>query len=65
VASGIDEPRAWRHFEEWAEEDTYFPLEDELTALRAAGFQARCPWREGPMSLIVGVRPGAEGSAAG
>ena len=38
VSCGIDERRAYEHFDEWASEDTYFPLDDELTAMREAGF---------------------------
>ena len=51
---GIEERRAWQHFDEWAEEDTYFPLEDELAAMRLAGFRADCVWRCCPNSVTVG-----------
>ena len=51
---GIGERQAWRHFDEWAEEDTYFPMEDELAAMREAGFHADCIWRHCPNSLLVG-----------
>lgn len=51
---GIDRRQAFRHFEEWAAEDTYFPLEDELAALRAAGFDAECLWRRGPVAVLIG-----------
>ena len=54
VACGIDEQRAYRHFDEWALEDTYFPLDEELAALRQAGFHAECVWRDGPNTLMVG-----------
>lgn len=54
AAHGIDETQARRHFEEWAEEDTYFPLEEEAEAMRAAGLDPRCAWREGPMAVLVG-----------
>ena len=53
----IEEADARRHFEDWSEEDTYMPLEDELAALAGVGFEARCVWREGPMSVIVGTTP--------
>lgn len=53
VASGIDEKRAWQYFEEWSEEDTYLPMDDELAALVQAGFQAECTWREGPVGVVV------------
>ena len=54
VAQGIDERRAFEHFEEWSEEDTYFPLEDELAAMAAAGFEAECVWREAGIAVVVG-----------
>ena len=54
VSCGIDETRAYEHFEEWAGEDTYFPLEAELGALTRAGFEARCAWRDIPNTLLVG-----------
>ncbi len=58
VAQGIDEQRAFRHFEEWAEEDTYFPLEEELAAVTAAGFAAECVWCEVGMTVVVGRKDG-------
>ena len=57
VASGIEERQAWRHFEEWAEEDTYLPLEDELAVLRDIGFRAQPVWRDGPICVVVAERP--------
>ena len=54
VSCGIDERRAYEHFDEWASEDTYFPLNDELTAMREAEFKAECAWREPPNTLLVG-----------
>jgi tRNA (cmo5U34)-methyltransferase len=56
VSSGIEEAQAWRHFEEWAEEDTYLPLEAELAALAEAGFDARCVWHLPPSTLVVAER---------
>lgn len=57
VVSGIAEKAAWQHFDEWAEEDTYFPVEVELEALAAEGFEARTAWRTGVSSVIVGRHP--------
>ena len=54
VAHGIDEQRTFEHFEEWSEEDTYFPIEDELAAVAAAGFEADCVWSEVGITVIVG-----------
>lgn len=57
VRSGIPEERAWEHFEEWAEEDTYLPLDAELAALRSIGFQAERVWHDGPVGVVVARRP--------
>jgi hypothetical protein len=57
VASGIAEAQAWRHFDEWAEEDAYLPLDAELEALRAAGFHARQAWHTGPIGVVVATKP--------
>lgn len=56
---GIDRPQAFRHFKDWAAEDTYFPLEDELAALTAAGFDAECLWHEGPVAVLVARKNGS------
>ncbi|MCY4187559.1 MAG: class I SAM-dependent methyltransferase [Bryobacterales bacterium] len=51
---GIERHEGYAHLERWAEEDTYFPLEEELEAVESAGFVASCAWRHGPMAVIVG-----------
>ena len=56
VSRGIEEAQAWRHFEEWSGEDTYFPLEEELAALEEAGFDAVCLWRAVPQALVRAVK---------
>ena len=53
---GIDRQRAYRHFEEWGEEDAYFPLEDELAAMGRVGFRADCVWRCRPNAVVVGYK---------
>ena len=58
VASGIGERRAREHFAEWADEDTYFPLDEELSALREVGFEADCVWQAPPFCLVVGRKAG-------
>ena len=58
VRQGIARERAFRHFEEWADEDTYFPLEEELAAVATAGFAAECVWREVGMAVVVGRKAG-------
>lgn len=57
VRSGIPDARAWQHFGEWDEEDTYFPLEAELDLLREVGFAASSPWSDAPSTVWVGRRP--------
>ena len=59
VSCGIAEERAWSHFEEWADEDTYFPVEDELAALTDAGFDAACLWRVVPVTVIKAAKAAA------
>ena len=56
IDCGIPEARAWRHFEEWAEEDVYLPLDDELAALHAVGFDAQCLWRKTPVAVVRAVK---------
>jgi len=58
VSHGISEKRAFEHFEEWSQEDTYFPLEEELAAVASAGFTAECVWREVGIAVVVGRKPG-------
>ena len=54
VSCGIDEQRAYEHFDAWSAEDTYFPVDDELAAMREAKFQAECLWQDRPNTLLVG-----------
>lgn len=44
-------------FSAWAEEDTYFPLLQELDMLQAAGFQAEVVWRRAPFAVVTGRKP--------
>lgn len=54
ASCGVDKENADRHFEQWAEEDTYFPIEVELDAMTAAGFDAHCVWSFGPITVLAG-----------
>lgn len=60
VAHGIRRARAFEHFAEWSEEDTYFPLEAELEIMREAGFRAECVWQESPNCVLVGQKGGLD-----
>jgi ubiquinone/menaquinone biosynthesis C-methylase UbiE len=43
-------------FAAWAEEDTYFPLAEEMAMLRAAGFKTEVVWRRAPLAVVVGIK---------
>jgi tRNA (cmo5U34)-methyltransferase len=54
---GITDAEARRHFASWAEEDRYFPLDAELGALRAAGFdEVECIWRRALSAITCALR---------
>lgn len=54
VASGDTEPQAYARFADWAKEDRYLPLDQELGLLRDAGFAAiDVRWRLGPLAVVV------------
>jgi tRNA (cmo5U34)-methyltransferase len=56
---GITDAEARGHFAAWADEDRYFPLDAELSALREAGFdEVECFWRRGLCSVTCGLRAG-------
>jgi tRNA (cmo5U34)-methyltransferase len=54
---GITETQARGHFAAWAEEDRYFPLDQELAALRRAGFaEVECFWRGAASAICCALR---------
>ena len=54
---GISESEGRNHFMEWAKEDTYQHLFDELTILAEAGFRRpEVYWREGPFAVCGGIK---------
>jgi tRNA (cmo5U34)-methyltransferase len=54
---GITDAEARHHFAAWSEEDRYFPLETELSALREAGFdEVECFWRRGLSAITCALR---------
>ena len=54
---GITDAEARSHFAAWADEDRYFPLDAELSALREAGFdEVECFWRRGLCAVLCGLR---------
>jgi spermidine synthase len=44
-------------FAAWAEEDTYFPLAQELAMLKAVGFEVEVTWRRPPFAVVMGRKP--------
>lgn len=53
----IPEDEGHAHIASWADGDRYFPLDAELTALRAAGFaEVECLWRRGPTAICCALR---------
>jgi tRNA (cmo5U34)-methyltransferase len=54
---GIPDSEARAHFAAWAGEDRYFPLDEELAALRRAGFgEVECFWRRGATAICCALR---------
>lgn len=41
----------------WADEDTYFPLDLEMSLMRDAGFVVDVAWRTGMFAVLVGRKP--------
>lgn len=58
---GITEDEARGHFAAWADEDRYFALDEELAALRRAGFaEVECFWRRGAAAVCCALRAAAQ-----
>ena len=54
---GITEAAARKHFSDWAKEDTYQQISDELIALAQAGFRRpEVFWKEGPIAAYGGIK---------
>lgn len=45
------------YFAAWAQEDVYFPLEEEIAMLRGAGFAPDVLWRLAPMAVVAARAP--------
>jgi ubiquinone/menaquinone biosynthesis C-methylase UbiE len=57
VGSGETEEQAYARFSDWALEDRYFSVDDEIAAIKAAGFAAvDVRWRLGPMAVVLAIR---------
>jgi len=54
---GISEAEARKHFSDWAKEDTYQHISDELLLLAQAGFRRpEVFWKEGPIAAYGGIK---------
>lgn len=54
---GVTDAEARGHFSGWAVEDRYFPLDEELAALRCAGFaEVECFWRRGSSAICCALK---------
>jgi tRNA (cmo5U34)-methyltransferase len=57
VAHGHTEAEAYARFVDWAREDRFFSVEEELALLRAAGFAgADVIFRSGPSRVLAAIR---------
>jgi tRNA (cmo5U34)-methyltransferase len=55
--NGITDGEARGHFAAWAAEDRYFPLDEELAAMRRAGFgEVECFWRRGSSAICCALK---------
>jgi tRNA (cmo5U34)-methyltransferase len=57
VERGVSESLARQHFADWAREERYMTLTDELNALQRAGFaRPEVFWRKGPVAIYGALR---------
>jgi tRNA (cmo5U34)-methyltransferase len=57
VAHGDTEEQAHARFAQWATEDRYFGVDDEIAMMRTAGFtEVDVRWRVGPTAVVVARR---------
>jgi len=53
AGKGFSVEQAYQNLDDWAEEDTYFSVREELRAMANAGFEeAECFWRRGPVAIL-------------
>jgi hypothetical protein len=58
-ANGISAAEADAHLAQWAEEDVYVSLPDELALIAGAGFpRPDCFWRDGLIAVYGAFRDG-------
>jgi len=53
AGEGFTLEQGYQNLDDWAVEDTYFSVREELAAMVLAGFEhAECLWRRGPIAII-------------
>lgn len=61
MSHGMSHEEAQKRFSDWAHEDTYYSLPEELTALAHAGFRSpECFWKDGPIAVYGGIKAADE-----
>ena len=57
LASTHGKAGATKFLRAWADEDTYFTLDQETSLLADAGFRVDVAWRRGAFAVIAAVKP--------
>jgi tRNA (cmo5U34)-methyltransferase len=53
AGQGFTLEQGYRNLDDWASEDTYFSVHEELQAMARAGFEhPECFWRRGPVAIL-------------
>jgi tRNA (cmo5U34)-methyltransferase len=53
AGAGLTLQQGYQNLDDWAAEDTYFSVREELGAMALAGFEhAECFWRRGPIAIL-------------
>ena len=53
AGEGFTLEQGYQNLDDWAAEDTYFSVREELGAMALAGFEhAECFWRRGPVAIL-------------
>lgn len=53
AGQGFTLAQGYQNLDDWAAEDTYFSVHEELQAMAQAGFEhAECFWRRGPIAIL-------------
>ncbi len=57
AGQGFSLEQAYRNLSDWAAEDTYFSVREEMSAMEQGGLEhPECFWRRGPIAILVARR---------